>query len=123
MSIPVQLLSQVPQSLHSIVENYWQDWSVACEKNGIVFQVDLPLELLGKTWACSDYVARNCIRYPQIFDELYQEGFELSRTFNDYQKIVSQVIQAVDDEVQLMKALRVLRQKEMLRIAWRDLNA
>ncbi len=118
-----RLLFQVPQSLRSIVENYWQDWSVACENNGIVFQSDLPLELLGKTWACSDFVARNCIRYPQIFDEMCQEGFESSRTFNDYQKIVSQVIQTADDEVQLMKALRVLRQKEMLRIAWRDLNA
>jgi len=123
MLIPVQLLSQVPPSLHSIVENYWQDWSVACKKNDIVFQADLPLELLGKTWACSDFIARNCIRYPQIFGEMYQEGFESSRTFNDYQKIVSRVIQTADDEVQLMKALRVLRQKEMLRIAWRDLNA
>jgi glutamate-ammonia-ligase adenylyltransferase len=120
---PPQLFLQVPQSLRSLVENYWQDWSAACENNDIIFQSDLPLELLGRTWACSDFVARNCIRYPKIFHEMYQEDFQSSRTFNDYQQLVTQVTQSAGDDKLLMKALRVLRQKEMLRIAWRDLNA
>ncbi len=119
----VDLLSQVPESLHSIVENYWSDWCVACEKNEFDSHSELPYELLGKVWACSDFVVRNCIRYPHVFHLLHSEGFQSPRSFENYQKLVRHVIGSADDETVLMKLLRELRQQEMLRIAWRDLNA
>ena len=106
--VPIPLLSQVPQPLHSIVESYWQAWSVACEESAIKFQSELPLELLGKVWACSDFVARNCIRYPQIFDALCQEGFQLPRSLNDYRRLVAQAIESTSGDAQIMKTLREL---------------
>ncbi len=141
---PADLLSQIPQSLHSIVENFWDDWCKSCEAKDINPDLgncsciallpavhgskDSLLSMVGKTWACSDFVARNCIRYPEIFYNLLAEGFESSRTIDDYRKMVSQVVADAsdgnsDDENKLMSDLRVLRQQEMLRIAWRDLNA
>ncbi len=84
--------------------------------------IDLPLAMLGRTMACSDFVARNCIRYPPMFLALLAEGFENSRTAEDYRQLVGQAVSAAKDEASLMTALRELRQQEMVRIAWRDLN-
>ena len=125
--IPTQLLSLVPPSLHSIVENYWGDWCNSCDDKDIDADDGLPLSMLGYTWACSDFVARNCIRYPATFYALLAEGFDSARDLEAYRKMVARVIadldsDTVNDQARLMSALRVLRQREMLRIAWRDLN-
>ena len=125
--IPTQLLSLVPPSLHSMVENYWGDWCNSCDHKDIDADDGLPLSMLGYTWACSDFVARNCIRYPATFYALLAEGFDSARDLEAYRKMVAQVIadldgDTVNDQARLMSALRVLRQREMLRIAWRDLN-
>jgi glutamate-ammonia-ligase adenylyltransferase len=119
-STPEQLLSLVPATLHQTLANYWHDWEKACERAGISLSVDLPV--LGKVWACSDFVARSLIRRPMLLDELHTEGFETERTPADYQQRVAQTISTADPTDEgLMCALRLLRQKEMVRIAWRDL--
>ncbi len=123
IATPADLLSLIPASLNSVVENHWHDWCHSCEAKEIDPVQDLPLSVLGETWACSDFVARNSIRYPQVFYSLLAEGFESGRTIEDYQKLVEQVVSSAIDENGLMKALRELRQQEMVRIAWRDLNA
>jgi len=117
-----ELLSQVPQSLHSIVENHWHDWCQSCETKEIKPDKNLPLSMLGKTWACSDFIARNCIRYPQMIIALLAEGFESTRSPDDYSNLVEQAVASATDDAMLMTALRELRQQEMVRIAWRDLN-
>ena len=119
---PAELFSLVPQSLQSIVENFWDDWCRSCAEKEKNPNLNLPLSMLGKTWVCSDFVARNCSRYPGIFYNLLAEGFESGRTVDDYRKLVSHVVTAAKDENELMSTLRVLRQQEMVRIAWRDLN-
>ncbi len=117
---PEPLLSLVPESLHAVVSNYGQDWSAACEQAGISPQVEQAE--LGKVWACSEFVARLCIRRPQMVADLVDEGLEEKRSPVDYQQRVAAAIagaEATDEG--LMRALRLLRQKEMVRIAWRDL--
>ena len=123
MPTPIELLSQAPPTLHSLVENYWHDWLLACEESELNDKNNIPLEQLGKVWACSDFVARNCIRYPQMFFNLLEEGFESLRNFEQYKQLVAQAIADTNDDLQLMKALRELRQQEMVRIAWRDINS
>ncbi len=119
-STPEQLLSQVPESLQPTVSNYWLDWSVACDKAGISPQTEL--SVVGKIWACSEFVARLCIRRPAMVDELAREGIEQDRSADNYQQLVADAIaNAEPTEEGLMRALRLLRQKEMVRIAWRDL--
>ena len=123
ITTPAELLTHVPQSLHSVVENFWYDWCKSCEEKSIDPVQDLALSVVGKTWLCSDFVARNCIRYPALFYKLHTEGFESGRTIDDYRELVNHVVIAAKDENELMSMLRVLRQQEMVRIAWRDLNA
>ncbi|MBT8118475.1 MAG: bifunctional [glutamate--ammonia ligase]-adenylyl-L-tyrosine phosphorylase/[glutamate--ammonia-ligase] adenylyltransferase [Gammaproteobacteria bacterium] len=125
--MPTELLARVPQSLHSLLGNYWADWCGSCEHKEIAADQGLPLSQLGYTWACSDFVARNCIRYPDIYYALQAEGFDSARDLKAYRKMVAGVIAELDgdsvtDQGRLMSCLRLLRQKEMLRIAWRDLN-
>jgi len=120
-----KLLSLTPECLHEQVLLYWQDWSAALERDGslIVDESIVSLAVLGKTWACSDYVAQNCIRYPATFYTLVEEGFDSTRSISDYQQLVETAVKSAgDDDTALMKVLRELRQQEMLRIAWRDIN-
>ncbi|NOR43652.1 MAG: bifunctional [glutamate--ammonia ligase]-adenylyl-L-tyrosine phosphorylase/[glutamate--ammonia-ligase] adenylyltransferase, partial [Gammaproteobacteria bacterium] len=122
--IPAAFLSLIPESLISVAENYWNDWCRSCEKISIDPLQKVPLAALGYTWACSDFVARNCIRYPDVFNLLHLEGFDSPRSFENYKDIVSKTITRSDaaDSSKLMRWLRELRQQEMVRIAWRDLN-
>ncbi len=122
-NLPAELLSHVPSSLHSIVENFWFDWCKSCAEKDINPDQAIELEKLGKTWACSDFVARNCIRYPAIYYKLEAEGFATGRSIENYRELVNQIVTTAKDDNELMSTLRVLRQQEMLRIAWRDLNA
>jgi glutamate-ammonia-ligase adenylyltransferase len=121
-SIPAELLSSVPPSLQSLVANFWSDWRQSCAEKTVDPEQDLALAILGRTWACSDFVARNCIRYPESFRRLSSEGFASARSLADYKQMVGVAVADTVDDNELMTALRVLRQREMLRIAWRDLN-
>ena len=122
-SVPAELLSLVPCTLYSDVENYWADWSASCEAENIKPDSTLPLPQLGKVWACSDFVANNSIRHPDIIFTLNEQGFDSARSLEDYQDKVRSVLNEASDEVQLMSLLRIFRRQEMVRIAWRDLNA
>jgi glutamate-ammonia-ligase adenylyltransferase len=120
-TVPDQLLSLVPESLQPIVANYWQDWSAAGDKADLGPAVDL--SLMGRIWASSDFVARLCIRRPEMLKQLAEEGFARERTAQDYQQLVAQAIAGAETtEQDLMRVLRRLRQQEMVRIAWRDLG-
>jgi len=119
-SVPEQLLSRVPENLRPGVINYWQDWAVSCGNADPAPPVDLAA--MGRVWACSEFVARLCIRRPELLAELLDEGVEQERSADDYQQLVARAIdEAEPTEEGLMRALRRLRQREMARIAWRDL--
>ena len=120
ISPPAQLLSLVPQSLQQTVSHYWQDW---CDGgNEAVQDPELDLAVMGRIWACSEFVARTCIRKPEVLNRLVAEGFEQGRALQDYgQQVAAAIEQAGSAEEELMRLLRQLRQQEMMRIAWRDL--
>ena len=126
-SVPTELLSLVPPDLRSVVENYWADWCLSCDEKLIdppqqCTQQKLPLASMGYVWACSDFVARNSIRYPDTFISLCEAGFESARSADDYIVLLAGLLEQVTSDDELMSALRKLRQQEMMRIAWRDLN-
>ena len=119
-STPDPLLSLVPEALHKTVSHYWQDWSSACENPDRIPPTELPVT--GKIWACSEFVARLCIRRPELLDGLFDEGVEPDRSAVDYQRLVAHAIDSAEPTDEgLMHALRRLRQREMVRITWRDL--
>ena len=126
-------LKDVPAALHELMDNYIEDWHDSCERDAVDAAV-LPsghavdLAMLGRIWACSDFIARNCIRFPKMLYGLLEQGMEPARSLQDYRELVRDAIGLSRDgdgrldEALLMKQLRELRRKEMTRIAWRDLN-
>jgi len=127
------LYKYVPDLLHGRVARHWHNWSQ--DEHGICALADLKpatednLSVLGKIWACSEFVPRVMIRYPQLYFELIQsDSFNQSFSFEHYCLLLSQRFQtlalsntAQSDDVAIMRQLRHFRQQQMLRIAWRDL--
>jgi glutamate-ammonia-ligase adenylyltransferase len=77
--------------------------------------------------ACSEYVAHNCTRHPAMLRELLAGG-DLQRPYDgdggasDYAIRTAAAIEASSDDAALMHALRTLKRREMVRIAWRDIG-
>jgi glutamate-ammonia-ligase adenylyltransferase len=80
------------------------------------------LASLPRVWACSDFVARTCERHPAVLVDLVAGG-DLQRAYTkgELRARVAAALADVGDEAGLMRALRAVRRREMLRIAWRDL--
>jgi len=74
-------------------------------------------------WGISDFVAHNCVRNPEILLSLVKTG-DLQRSYgrNDYRERLSGCVSPVVEEEDLGRRLRLFRQREMVRIAWRDLG-
>ncbi|VAW60496.1 Glutamate-ammonia-ligase adenylyltransferase [hydrothermal vent metagenome] len=123
------LYKNIPDILHERVARHWQDWQRACrsieknpqEKNS---QEKIDLSLLGKMWACSEFIAHTMIRNPQLWFELLQhQSLNLSFTSDDYRQQLNLYLEKNPslNDTALMKQLRLFRAQQMLRIAWRDL--
>ncbi|MFC1859561.1 bifunctional [glutamate--ammonia ligase]-adenylyl-L-tyrosine phosphorylase/[glutamate--ammonia-ligase] adenylyltransferase [Thermodesulfobacteriota bacterium] len=89
----------------------------------------------------SDFVARNCIRKPEMFDGLIRSGdLEQKYAKNEYRRKLKKALAAAANDLtpensrfqhsssgnqhnisQLQQILRHVRNREMVRIAWRDL--
>jgi len=109
---------QEKQQLFQYVELQTQELS----QQKIIDPIDL--SLMGKIWACSEFVAKTMIRNPQIWFELNKNKLlELNLLFDDYrQQLDSQLGQnGPINDIKLMQQLRLFRAQHMLRIAWRDL--
>jgi len=83
---------------------------------------------LQRVFAFSTFVFRTCRRHPEMLLRLIDSG-DLRRCYNplDYNEKIQAALHPVFDTQSLsmptlQKALRLLRQREMVRIAWRDLS-
>lgn len=74
---------------------------------------------LSRVWACSEFVAHTCVRDPHLLLGLVVTGDLFKPADDEYFALRLADIAGSDTEV--MDALRRVRQREMVRIAWRDL--
>ena len=76
-----------------------------------------------QVWAASSFVAKTCLRYPAVLPDLITSG-DLERAYaaDGMMHRVAQAVLGADTEPDLMRALRIIRRREMVRIAWRDLT-
>ncbi|OOG23002.1 bifunctional glutamine synthetase adenylyltransferase/deadenyltransferase [Thioalkalivibrio denitrificans] len=121
MSSPSGLsLDPVPDRFHGELRRLLEDFESACREldAGVAsWPSSLP-----RVWVASEFVARLCIRRPRVLAELVEEGtLERPLAAGEMAARVSAVVEQAEDEAGLMSGLRSLRQREMLRIAWRDL--
>jgi len=75
---------------------------------------------LPRVWACSEYVARSCLRDPHLLRQLTSEGRLLEQA--DAEWLEQDLAQHVfaQEEQEVMAQLRRFRRRHAVRIAWRD---
>jgi len=113
-------IKQFPKPLR---ENLTLKWNLFCESltaHGSEQPTPDIVQALLKLWASSDFAADSCVRYLAQTNELILSG-DLYQTY-DYNDRMQAYLSDVTDEDTLMSAMRRFRQREMLRIAWRDTN-
>ncbi|MCF8037274.1 MAG: bifunctional [glutamate--ammonia ligase]-adenylyl-L-tyrosine phosphorylase/[glutamate--ammonia-ligase] adenylyltransferase [Desulfobacteraceae bacterium] len=98
-------------------------WQEAARDAGEYLPEAVAASDLGRLFAFSEYAARQCFRNPGMVRNLV-ESRDLDRLYaaDEYDQRVSAAVSAASDEDGLNTALRRLRHREMVRIAWRDLS-
>jgi len=82
----------------------------------------LPRDELVAVFACSEFVAESAQRAPQLLSSLVAGGeLDRPRRPGELEAAVLALAQETADEPSFMSALRRLRRRELVRIAWRDL--
>lgn len=112
-------LAAVPLPLQERVRRQWDSFREAAP------DLALPAGLLPdlvRVWACSEFVADTCLRYPELLRELHDSGALVAAyPAGEYRHRLAARLAEVGDEAQLGVQLRRFRRREMVRIAWRDL--
>jgi [glutamine synthetase] adenylyltransferase / [glutamine synthetase]-adenylyl-L-tyrosine phosphorylase len=79
-------------------------------------------EAAGFVLACSEFVAASIEREPALLAALLDGGdLDRPRTAGEMDRLAFALLEAHADEADFMAALRRLRRRELVRIAWRDL--
>lgn len=114
-------LQKLPPELSENVQAKLQQWD---EQTASLTTVpDYPEPLLAswvKVWTSSLFVADSCIRRPEVLFDLIESG-ELFKVYAETRYTEKLAKLADESEAELMASLRRLRNREMVRIAWRDL--
>jgi glutamate-ammonia-ligase adenylyltransferase len=122
-SIVDEQLAKLPPVLRSTVEAHWQHFCATLKgESTAVPAAERCLRTLPRVWACSEFVARTCMREPKVLLDLIASN-ELTQAYRpaELTRRVKQDAAAASDEVDLKRRLRRRRRRELLRIAWRDL--
>ena len=112
-------LSGLPAELRERVEAHWVTY---CENARQRIEAGPVLNSLPLVWACSEFVAKHCSLHPGLLHELHESG-DLERVYTgqELRRRVSALGAEIESEQDLYAALRRLRKREAIRIAWRDL--
>jgi len=116
-------IKTIPVTLKEDMQNKLDAFRFALKKSGITFP-DAPeiYESIKPVFAFSDFVAKNCTRNIEVFNDLVSSG-DLPGKYapGDYDKRLKKILNGINDDRDLGKALRKIRLREMIRIAWRDI--
>ncbi len=116
-------LAALPEPLRAPTQAFWQSFAAAQPPT---FWRSAPagacLERLARVWACSEFVARACTREPALLTELIASGdLQARQGAGTLGRRVARTLREATDEAELKRRLRMLRRRELVRIAWRDL--
>jgi glutamate-ammonia-ligase adenylyltransferase len=118
----MESLMEISGNLTSEAGRKWDALQDSARRQGIVFSEDAFGGSLRPVLAFSDFVSQNCIRYPLMLQDLVHGG-DLFRQYSmqAYSAGLQNCLPDDLNEAFLEKSLRHFRQREMVRIAWRDL--
>jgi glutamate-ammonia-ligase adenylyltransferase len=116
-------LEAIPGSLRDGVLQHWENFQQSLVQQGIEYTIGDPeISGLFRVWAVSEFAALLCIRQPRMCVGLLESG-AIQRTYpaDAYTSILKKDVGDIDTPEALGRYLRQHRQREMLRIAWRDI--
>ena len=115
-------LSSLPEPLREPVA---LAWSAFCAKSESTRPPAFPAPIaasLCPVWAASRFVAGQCARRPELLLDLIAEGRLLrAHAEGECRDLLNLLLRGVATEAELMAVLRRFRNREMVRIAWRDI--
>ena len=125
----------LPGTLHTLAAARAARYTEAAVRAGIdPWRMAEGPGLAERVWACSEFVAESCARYPAMLADLLESG-DLERCHADgedgaaQRHCVSRHIERLraslgesPGEEALRQGLRRMRRREMVRIAWRDIG-
>ena len=114
----------LPEALWSDARQKWDTVAAAATEANIPLpDDDAQVTDIQTVFALSDFVAKTCARRPILLADLLESGdLERPCESDEYKKRVESALSAATGESDLSIALRRLRKREMVRIAWRDLS-
>lgn len=120
----MEQLNNFSEELSKDAEKKWEEFRIASEDADIGLPDDSEMiSAMKRIFAFSDFIAKNCIRNPELPDDLIRSGDLLTRYSTDqYARKLQLLLDGVEDETSLSSILRRFRHREMVRIAWRDLE-
>ena len=109
----LQFLESVERS--QTISDKQKQWLVAETQN---------CKSLSGVWQASDFIAKTCIAKPELLYELLRgEAFTTGKTPAQIRDVVREHASDADSEARLHQNLRIVRQKIMITLGWRDLAA
>ncbi|MGB0361293.1 MAG: bifunctional glutamine synthetase adenylyltransferase/deadenyltransferase, partial [Endozoicomonas sp.] len=113
--------SELPHSVQQIVGAHWNQFLERHPSFDLTTDPTFINELI-YCWAGSDFSAQQCIRYPEWLELLYTDHDNLPVMSISHGDRLDRILKKITSEEDLNKALRLYRNKEILRIIWLDLN-
>lgn len=114
-------LDKLPNELAITVATSLNQWLKKLTELKLDFYPTLEITAsIVKVWCSSLFIAESCTRKPELLLELNASGDLLSPYPDSHFSQQLAQLQCTS-EAELMQALRKFRQREMIRIAWRDL--
>lgn len=113
-------LDTLPEPLRGRVALAWSQY-----REGRDRPRDLPSAIadsLVRVWAASPFVAGHCARRPELLDGLADSGRLLRPNgTGEIRESLHRAAEGISGETEFMAVLRRFRNREMVRIAWRDI--
>lgn len=116
-------IKDIPEPLQEVTERQLLVFLEKCEEQAVDLKVaDSQLALVSQAFAMSKFIADYAVTRTEPFLELLSSGdLEKLREPDDIKAALALFLSSVETEEQLMAGMRAFRNREMVRIAWRDL--
>ncbi|MRI31626.1 bifunctional [glutamate--ammonia ligase]-adenylyl-L-tyrosine phosphorylase/[glutamate--ammonia-ligase] adenylyltransferase [Endozoicomonas sp. OPT23] len=120
----MEFAGQYPAAIESHLKSNWAEFVEVCHSTGTPDSPDtLPAKILQKTaklWAGSDFAFEQCLKHPDL---LFSPSEHLAAfSAGQHHSALEELIDSVTNEADLIQKLRIYRNRQMVRIIWRDLN-
>jgi len=118
-----EYLTRLPDSVRTRLQTQWQALQDKLQDPQWVSQRLVPHQAkLCKVWASSEFVSSSCAVHPALLMDLINSN-DLLRRYPEryYQHTLHHLLAQSQSEQQLQQSLRKFRNREMIRIAWRDI--